>query len=174
MRWYRLAAPPPQKDPFPFVPKAPTTPQGPKITWPEKGRSQPPLDPEEVKIPPPPPNKNTIVNEILKMISAEDIKAESLVALRDMLRGEGFWKGLMSKPKEGKGEPGQTEKEPPHYTRAPETAKSPETTEPLEPPARTPAVQKLREQFKAQPPPPATFPKGPTDYETRLRGQSSQ
>jgi len=167
MRWYRLAAPP-RKDPFAFVSKAPGSPQSQKITWPEKEWT-PPLDPKDVNIPPAPLHKGTVVNEIVKMISADDVPVDSLVALRDKLRGEGFWQGLMSKPVEGRGVPGEIEEPPTYISR---TEQKPET-EPLETPG-TPAVQRLRERFKSQPPPSASIPKPPSDYENRLRGQSSQ
>ena len=165
----------PKTDPFAFqeqkITKAPASPKAPRITWPQRERSRP-LYPEDVAIPPPPPNRDALVSEIVKMLSSAE--AEQLTALRDKLRGEGFWKGLMEKPEPGKGKAvpfmaKDTEEE--IKALGPEAE---EPQEPLEPPASTPGIERLRERFKARPAPRADPIARPTDYETRLKGQSSQ
>jgi hypothetical protein len=170
MRWLRLAQP--ISDPFAFEKAVRKPVEGPKVTWPERRKWYPPLDPQDIHIPPPPQNRDAVVNEIVRMLSSATV--EQAVALRDRLRGEGFWKGLMEGPKPAKA--GETGEEPPFMAKSP-----PEPAEQAVPPEPhegkgSPAIRWLRERFRKNPPPPARpTGAGPmTEYEERLRGQSSQ
>ena len=112
MRWYRLAADPFAFDPGPQITKAPTAPSGRK--W------SPPIKPtEDLSVPPPTPNRETVINEIVRMLSGSEAPVEQLIGLRDQLRSEGFWQGMMAQP-------GQEEPSAPFMAPTPE--QGPETS----------------------------------------------
>jgi len=143
MKWYRTVT---AADPFAFAP-GPKVRKAPKVTWPTKGRWSPPMDPEKADVPPPPPNRDVLVREIVQMVTGSDAPTEQIVALRDRLRQEGFWQGLMEKP------------EAPYMVKSPEEQAKTLVPKPeeqaLEPPARGEGVRRVRERFLAEPPPPA-------------------
>jgi hypothetical protein len=165
MRWLRLAQP--ISDPFAFEKAVRKPVEGPKVVWPERRKWYPPLDPQDIHIPPPPQNRDAVVNEILRMLSSATV--EQVVALRDELRGEGFWKGLMEGPKPAKAREPKPGEEPFFLAKSPK--ESVEPAEQIAPPEPhegkgSPAIRWLRERFRKNPTAKPTGA-GPTEYEER-------
>jgi hypothetical protein len=147
MKWYKLAA-----DPFAFestkkpVGKAPE-----QMDLRAPKRWSTPIRPgENTAVPPPPQNSEAIFNEILEMLRGAE--AKDLVALRDKLRGEGFWEGLIQQPKDKK-----------------QVSMTPEPGTIYEESGRTPTIRSLQETLKDVPPASPLLNRPFTEREKRLR-----